>query len=307
VRLSLPRLTQLIKLLQLEPNLIIELKRRLTPEPMHMAGGFGGISPAAVLAAGVSPPVAPTPPLAVSLTGSQSGIPPLPRPPHPLSDPSVFRLKIARQPPSKTVYQRILKPFPAVAMVSGSDPSCNLFVEVTLIRSDTDQELPLSLEGNKIVRVSTGIFATFKKLKILSTSQMQGTQFRLRFLLKRYVGLVFEMIPSATIVSDPIEVFSHTLYLNTNHIEAPPPPAITECLPPAGPCAGARIVVLGANFVNSPELRVRAGELELMPQFHEAGTLIVQLPPHSPGVVQLRVANDGQHYCESRVYFQFVG
>ncbi len=44
---------------------------------------------------------------------------------------------------------------------------------MALIRSDSELELPMTLEGNKIVRISTGIFATFKKLKILSTSQMQ--------------------------------------------------------------------------------------------------------------------------------------
>ncbi len=122
------RLTYLVRLLSLEPNVLIELKKRLTSEmpsaqfPLHT-----GVAPSAVLPGGHSL-IAETPPISVSLTGSQTGIPTLPRPPHPLMDPNVFRLKIARQPPSKTVYQRILKPFPAVAMVSGSDPSSNLYV-----------------------------------------------------------------------------------------------------------------------------------------------------------------------------------
>jgi hypothetical protein len=92
-------------------------------------------------------------------------------------------------------------------------PNSNLFVEATLLRSDSDVELPLCIEGNRIVRISNGVFATFKKLKILSTSQQQGTLFRLKFTLKRYVGNVFEQIVSATAITDPIEVFSHTLYL----------------------------------------------------------------------------------------------
>lgn len=58
------------------------------------------------------------------LTDTDAGsivVPPpsLPIPPQP--DPNVFRLRIARQPPSKTVYQRILKPFPSVMLVSGND------------------------------------------------------------------------------------------------------------------------------------------------------------------------------------------
>ncbi len=89
------------------------------------------------------------------------------------------------------------------------------------------------------------------------SAHSQGTLFRLRFLLKRYVGTVFEIIQGATVISDPIEVFSHTLYLNTNRQDAPSPPVLNECLPTAGPCmGGTRIVLLGSNFVHSPELKV---------------------------------------------------
>jgi len=99
-----------------------------------------------------------------------------------------YQLRIARQPPARTVYQRILKPFPAVMLSGGNfDASSmnNLFVEAALLRTDSDVEIPTILEGNKIVRISNGAFATFKKLKILATSQQQGTLFRLRFTLKK--------------------------------------------------------------------------------------------------------------------------
>jgi hypothetical protein len=46
--------------------------------------------------------------------------------------------------------------------------------------------LPQCVDGNRIVRITNGVFAAFKKLKILSTSQQQGTLFRLRFTLKKY-------------------------------------------------------------------------------------------------------------------------
>ncbi|KAL6078159.1 DNA repair protein rad10 domain-containing protein, variant 2 [Balamuthia mandrillaris] len=136
--------------------------------------------------------------------------------PHPPSSENKFQIRIARQPPPKTVYQRILKPFPSVMLLMGQDNDSNLFVEAQLIRSDNEQPLPRAVDGNRIVRISNGIFATFKKLKILSTSQQQGTLFRLRFVLKRYAGsqASFEDIPNCTIISNPIEVFSHTQYLN---------------------------------------------------------------------------------------------
>lgn len=95
-----------------------------------------------------------------------------------------------------------------------SEAQSNLFVEATLLRSDSDGELNQILDGSKVIRISTGVFATFKKLKILSTSQQQGTLFRLKFQLKRYVGNVFEIIDGASVTSNPIEVFSHTQYLN---------------------------------------------------------------------------------------------
>jgi len=95
-----------------------------------------------------------------------------------------------------------------------SEAQSNLFVEATLLRSDSDVELNQILDGSKVIRISTGVFATFKKLKILSTTQQQGTLFRLKFQLKRYVGNVFEIIEGASVTSNPIEVFSHTQYLN---------------------------------------------------------------------------------------------
>jgi hypothetical protein len=140
-----------------------------------------------------------------------------------------FQIRIARQPPLKTVYQRILKPFPTVMLISGQDSDSNLFVEATLLRSDNELPLPQCMDGNRIVRITNGIFATFKKLKILSTSQQQGTLFRLRFSLKKYAGdqAAFEEIPGCTVVSTPIEVFSHTQYLNEKQeskISTPPHP-----------------------------------------------------------------------------------
>jgi hypothetical protein len=90
----------------------------------------------------------------------------------------------------------------------------NYFVEASLVRSDSDAELPACIDGTRVERVSNGVFATFKKLKLLSTSQQQGTLFRLKFVLKKYVGNVFQVLPKSCVFSEPIEVFSHTQYLN---------------------------------------------------------------------------------------------
>mmetsp|Transcript_7680 Transcript_7680/g.10597 ORF Transcript_7680/g.10597 Transcript_7680/m.10597 type:complete len:531 (+) Transcript_7680:75-1667(+) len=224
--------------------------------------------------------------------------------------PGQYQLRIARQPPARTVYQRILKPFPAVMLVGGSTnmetTNTNLFVEATLLRSDSDVELPLCIEGNRIVRISNGVFATFKKLKILSTSQQQGTLFRLKFVLKRYVGNVFEQIQHAHVVSNPIEVFSHTLYLTEKQEVAPPPPTVHEILPPNGG-SGTRVAILGSNFVNSPTLVVRFGEVEVQPSFHEQGTLLCNVPslPKTAGLVPVRVSNDSANFCETKVFFNY--
>jgi len=149
-----------------------------------------------------------------------------------------FQMSIVVQPPLKTVYQRILKPFPSVCLsiVSNNgnpvpdDTICEgLFVEATLLRGDNGVPLPKCIDGNCVVRferrsrsMNEGLFATFKKLKILSTSQqLQGTLLRLKFTLKKYSGNSFATIqvPNCSVISHPIEVFSHTQYLNKNKQE----------------------------------------------------------------------------------------
>ncbi|KAL6068917.1 IPT/TIG domain containing protein [Balamuthia mandrillaris] len=141
-----------------------------------------------------------------------------------------LNIRIAVQPPLKTVYQRILKPFPAVALIypPDEDQPVNLsgyFVEATLLRGDNGTPIPQCLDGSCIVRFERttwgdpcGVYATFKKLKILSTSQqLQGTLLRLKFTLKRYSGSSFATmneVPNCSVISHPIEVFSHTQYLN---------------------------------------------------------------------------------------------
>jgi hypothetical protein len=96
----------------------------------------------------------------------------------------------------------------------GQDPHNNLWIETILIRSDSDVAIPGKvLEGPRMTRISNGHVAILSRLKILCTTQQQGTLFRLKFVLKRYDGNEFTDIPGAMIISNPIEVFSHTVYI----------------------------------------------------------------------------------------------
>ncbi|PRP79773.1 hypothetical protein PROFUN_12635 [Planoprotostelium fungivorum] len=303
----------LVNVLQIEPSLLLELKQRLdaiappslsVDEELVVAGSDNEFSE-------FDPDAPPAVPASSVWDSSLIANPPSQKAPGitvPMEVGGQYQLRIARQPPSRTVYQRILKPFPSVMLVGGASDAVNnnLFVEASLMRSDSDVELPTCIEGNRIVRISNGVFAVFKKLKILSTSQQQGTLFRLKFTLKKYVGNVFEQIATAVTVTNPIEVFSHTLYLSERPEVAPAPPIIHEILPTMGG-SGTRAVVLGINFVNNPNLKVRFGDHEVPNTFHEQGTLVITVPtlPKS-GSLPVRVSNDGTNYCETKVFFTFM-
>jgi hypothetical protein len=122
-----------------------------------------------------------------------------------------FQLHVASQPPARVVYQRILKPFPQVQVLGPHQQYQNLYIEATLLRRDTHEEVP-HLDGNTLVRVWNG-FATFRKLKVTSTSQQSGTLFQLKFSLKQYDSANFKPMACNTVISEPIEVFSHSQYL----------------------------------------------------------------------------------------------
>jgi len=165
----------------------------------------------------------------------------------------------------------------------------------------------LCLDGNRTIRITPGVFSTFRKLKILATSQQQRTHFRLKFQLKRYVGNVFETIEGVSVISNPIEVFSHSYYLSGSKNKVIPP-RITEVLPAFGPaCGGTRLAILGSNFINTSNLKVKFGETLFSPEFHEAGTLIITAPTGVRGMrVPITVSNDGTDFCQSDVIFTYI-
>jgi len=60
-----------------------------------------------------------------------------------------------------------------------SEQSHNLFVECQLL-GDKNVNLSNCLEGSTTVRIAPGVFATFRKLKILSTSQQKKNSFPIK-------------------------------------------------------------------------------------------------------------------------------
>eukprot|EP01088_Endostelium_zonatum_P017759 TRINITY_DN5406_c0_g3_i1.p1 TRINITY_DN5406_c0_g3~~TRINITY_DN5406_c0_g3_i1.p1 ORF type:complete len:857 (-),score=183.64 TRINITY_DN5406_c0_g3_i1:112-2682(-) len=102
------------------------------------------------------------------------------------------RLEVKREPPAKLVYNRVMRPFPAVMVLDlpeGSKTS-EYFIKVELLR-DNNAELPDCIEGQDYALFKNGgCFATFDKLKLLHTCMgMKVKYFKFKFsLLKWKVG-----------------------------------------------------------------------------------------------------------------------
>lgn len=215
-------------------------------------------------------------------------------------------LEIVEQPPEKCVYKRNIKPPPTVMVVGDESANDgNIYVAASLTRCDTGEHEPNLITGNKPVKVTSGRVIPFKRLKILVTShQMNETLFSLRFELRRYYGKGegdYEVLQ--TLASNPICVLSHSTQLKPTSNVAP---VVLEVVPMSGPPSGyTRVVVLGANFVESPTTRVKFDNIEVMPIFHGPKTLICHTPRHSPGIVEVKVCNDAKKYSETFATFKY--
>lgn len=215
-----------------------------------------------------------------------------------------FMLQVAKHPPAKALYRRTLKPCPSVVLIHG-DPAAgsnpqnrftqaqgsthNLLVEAVLIREDRYELPPEFLDGVRVVPLSPMGTATFKKLKIMSTSQqLGGTHLRIAFKLKKYTGSTVMqpvMLPAkaadgsvtqreVVALSNPIEVFSHSQYLNNKTA------GVTEIIPPSGPLAGGtKVAILGYNFMDSKYLVAKFGDKTVSCQYHDENTLVCSTPP----------------------------
>jgi len=210
--------------------------------------------------------------------------------PQQLAQAPVLTLHIVEQPPAKCVYKRNVKPAPSV-LIEGdqSTNDGNLWLVPVLIRCDTLESEPKLLTGNEPQKITATRTITFKSLKILTTSHKANeTLFSFQFELRRYNGNDFEVLHK--IVSNPILVLSHSTQLK---ITPKLLPLVSEVIPFGGPeSGGTRVAILGSGFCDSPTVRVKFDQIEVMPVFHGAKTLIVSTPQHEPGTVVVRVCND---------------
>lgn len=67
--------------------------------------------------------------------------------------------------------------------------------------------------------------------------------------------------------------FLQLYFHRRSHFTVPPPPPVVHEILPSSARIGSRAVVLGSNFVQSSSLKVRFGDAECVPIFHEQGTL----------------------------------
>jgi len=69
---------------------------------------------------------------------------------------------------------------------------------------------------------------------------------------------------------------------------------------------GDRCAVLGANFIESKYLSVKFGGLKLKPEYHESGTILINIPKmKDTNHVEIQVSNDGEEYCGNKIFFTY--
>jgi len=83
---------------------------------------------------------------------------------------------------------------------------------------------------------------------------------------------------------------------------------VSEILPDSGSSTGGtRCVLIGSNFIESPNLTVKVGDIIIKPEFHENCSLIITTPPSiSNTKSKIQISNDGKEYCDSNIYFIYT-
>lgn len=215
-------------------------------------------------------------------------------------------LQIVDQPPEKAVYKRNVKPNPSVQLVGEhmGVREGELFVVPILLRCDTFAEEPRFITGNRPMPITFGRVVTFRKLKVMVTShQQQETLFSFRFELRRKVGEdEYEVLGSVT--TNPICMLSHSTQMKPVPASSP---VISEAIPPTGPATGGtRVAILGTSFADTPALRVRFDNTDVIPEFRGPGTLVCHTPQHAPGPVLVRVANGSSAWSEGACTYTYA-
>eukprot|EP00727_Mastigamoeba_balamuthi_P002116 m51a1_g11901 hypothetical protein (839) ;mRNA; r:616501-619650 len=241
---------------------------------------------------------------------------------------SGLRLRIVEQPPERCVYKRNMKPNPVVTVDGDIDPDTlsTLKVAPLLIRCDLNGDETRHLSGGAPCEVPQSRAVPFRRLKVLVTShQLEETMFVLRFELRRYRSLrsgsthlargpspgagtspppggeCYDVLHSVN--TRPLCVVSHSTQLRPSPAT---PASVTEVVPALGPTVGGtRVAVLGRNFADTPNTRVRFDNVEVVPEFRGPGTLLCATPPHMPGVVEVRVCNARDEWSETSAAFAY--
>lgn len=216
-----------------------------------------------------------------------------------------LELRITGAPPAKSVYQRILKPYPVVKVI-GADKLVNrvLFLKASLWNADGTSQMTCLDGGLQVAAQPTT--ATFKKLKVLNTSVQKGTLFKLKFQLEVFGER--EQALDLHVWSDPMEVVSHTVYLTNPSNTAPTPATVTETIPNTG-IVGSRVVILGSSFLEGDSVRVKFGDIIAHHTYHENGALIAIAPAQPPNThsrVLVSVSNDGVDYSASNAAYTYA-
>jgi hypothetical protein len=278
-----------VRLLAHDPALVLHVKQTLAPD--H--GSAVAATPAPAAAAPAAAQAAAAAPVVVASSSSSAfGV-----------GDGVSVISVVTHPPTETVYNRLLKPYPAVRITGELAGRTNHFVDCTCVDANSHVEVPMCLAGTSRVKLLPTAFAQFKKLKLALTTQQQGCQFRLRFQLQTYHASGYVNIPGAEAYSVPITVFSHTQYLgrNDNHssIASTLIPHLAELIPNRA-ASGSKLCLLGSGFVRSSQLQVRIGGTSVTPTFHETGTLVCHVPAFGGqrGLLGVSVSNDGQTWSD---------
>jgi hypothetical protein len=275
-----------VRLLAHDPALVLHVKQTLAPD--HGSAAAAAPAPAAAAAAAAQAAA----PVVASSSSSAFG-----------AGDGVSVISVVTHPPTETVYNRLLKPYPAVRITGEIAGRTNHFVDCTCVDANSHVEVPLCLQGTSRVKLLPTAFAQFKKLKLALTTQQQGCQFRLRFQLQTYHASGYVNIAGAEAYSVPITVFSHTQYLgrNDNHssIASTLIPQLAELIPNRA-ASGSKLCLLGSGFVRSSQLQVRIGGTAVTPTFHETGTLVCHVPAFGGqrGLLGVSVSNDGQTWSD---------
>ena len=278
------QLVQLIRLFQLDPLRILEIRQLLSP---YQNGWLG-------LQGLVDEQLPEEENDEISMRIEESNV-------------NELSLVIIEQPPERTVYKRNLRPNPAV-MVKGDErrilkPGESLCIVPVLYRCDTLDPVQKLSDPNPI-NATVGSVVKFKRLKILVTShQMNETLFFIRFELRKTDGNK-QSETLASIQSNPIMVVSHSTLMKASAKEVKP--SIAEIIPTTGTTnGGTRVAILGSNFVDSPAVRVKFDDSEVIPIFHGTGTLLCNTPRHHPGQVMVSISNNGKTWSDKIAFFTY--